>query len=132
MTKEKECSYCKETFPETEEFFYKNNGGKNFRKDCKYCFDYKSNIRKKEKKLQQEKDQWKEQHQDQVFICKICGQPKKFEEMRKDASKKAIEKRCNSCYNKQRKEVYRGNYKANIYAQVLKERRENENGINEK
>jgi ribosomal protein S14 len=114
-----------EFFPETEEYFYKANRGKSFRPECKYCFDYDQGIKKKQKKLQEEQDKWKEEYKDKTFTCTLCGEPKNFDQMRKDSKAKRVENRCLVCYRKKRSEVYNKNWESRVYAQVLKERREN-------
>lgn len=127
MTDQKQCTYCMEWFPEDDEHFYKANGGKNFRPECKYCFDYEQALKKKQKKLHAEVDQWKEEMRKQTFICTWCGQPKKFDQMRTEPKLKRVEPKCKACWQKKKKEVYDKNTEARLFAQVLKERREMKN-----
>jgi len=120
----KQCSYCKDFFPETEEYFYKANGGNNFRSECKYCFDYEQSLKKKQKKLQALQDNWKLEFKDKMFTCTLCGEIKSFDQMRKDSQARKVENRCLSCFNKKRSQIYNKNWEARIYSKVLKERRE--------
>jgi hypothetical protein len=124
MEDQKQCSYCMEFFPENDEFFYKANGGKNFRSECKYCFDYEQSLKKKQKKLQDEQNKWKLEFKDKMFTCTLCGEIKNFDQMRKDTKARRVENRCLACYNKKRSSIYNKNWEAKIYSQVLKERRE--------
>jgi transcription elongation factor Elf1 len=124
----KQCSYCMEFYPETDEFFYKANKGNNFRPECKYCFDYEQGIKKKKKKLQSDQEKWKEQYKDKMFTCTLCGKKKTFDQMRNDPRVQKVENRCKECWNKKRKEIYNKNWESRVYAQVLKERRELNNG----
>ena len=128
---QKQCSYCMEFFPETEEYFYKANRGSSFRSECKYCFDYDLSIKKKQKKILQQQNQWEKQYKDKEFICTLCGKKKTFDQMKKDPKAQKVENRCRECFNKRRSEIYNKNWESRIYAQVLKERRKI-NGTNEK
>ncbi len=128
---EKQCTYCMEFFPETDEYFYKANKGKNFRPECKYCFDYDQAIKKKQKKLHQDEKNWEKEMKDKTFTCTLCGNKKTFEQMRKNKKIQKVESRCTECWMRKKKQIYNKNWESRIYAQVLKERRELNNGTGE-
>lgn len=121
----RKCKKCNETFSLTEDFFHRTNKNKgviNYTTTCKRCRNYQASIRYKENKLKAEiakQESWKDPFRDKIFICKHCGEKKNFDQMRVNATNKAMDSRCKACYNKKSKE-YNKNYDANCFIKSKK------------
>lgn len=118
------CKKCNQSHPLTKDYFYEQiKGGKiYFYRTCIECRKYEDVIRYKEKKLKLEiaKDEsWKDPFRDKIFTCKHCGEKKNFDQMRVNATNKAMDARCKACYNKKSKE-YKENYDANCFIKSQK------------
>lgn len=130
MDEKRTCKNCRQSFPATEDFFYRTNNDKGFlnlRTECKACHNERSYYNQrlaKAKREQIEKDKWKEELKDKIFVCKHCGQEKKFEEMKIQDSKQTVTNMCKKCSNKKIKEIYRPNHHANLFEKAAKERQE--------
>lgn len=126
---ERTCKQCKETYPLTDEFFYRNNNDRgyfHYSHKCKTCkreqSAYEHRLRKAKKEKAKE-DAWKEEFKNKIFACKHCGKEKTFDEMRINSTNKKMDSRCKACYNKKHKESYSHNYKASVFEKSLEERR---------
>lgn len=129
---ERTCRVCKETFPLTKEFFYRKHQGKdgvNFYTDCKTCNNERRKYNlalTKARKEHAEKNKWMEELRGEKFTCKQCGMEKKFDEMKKYHQTKKVSSWCTACYRPKQRS-YNEMSKANTFAKVLKEKRENQN-----
>jgi hypothetical protein len=118
------CKKCNNSYPLNKENFpvQIKDGRMYFYYVCKECKRYEDSIRYKEKKLKAEiaKDEaWKDPFRDKIFICKHCGEKKNFDQMRVNATNKAMDSKCKACYNKKSKE-YKENYDANCFIRSQK------------
>jgi hypothetical protein len=93
---------------------------------CKECGDFVENPAAPLCNECQSIKNWITDQLEITFKCNTCGYDRSFYEMKSNKKKRKVEKICKGCY-REKHEMYRQNYHANLFVKVLRERRKNNN-----